>query len=411
MDQSEIKKYCDLVIEVAVNLYKDQCLIIHCGIGSHDFALMLADSAYEHGAKYVDIQFTSSRLYKSRVQNNKDDKQLEFIPNYLINKSYEILSNDWAFIRIDNLEETDELSGIDMSKFAVIRKTDQQAFRRESQAFGASKLTWSVIAAPGKIWASKVFNTEPSEKALDDLWKKLVPVLRLDKPDPSEAWRVQGEKLIARSNKLSKMKLDKLIFKGPGTDLEIGLNKNSVWKGGPSIADNGRMFIPNLPTEEVFTTPDFKRTNGKVKVTKPVKVMENPLTGIWFEFKDGKVIDFGADSNREVLEKYFSTDEGASYLGEVALVDSDSEIYKSGLIFNSILFDENAACHIALGRGIPVCFSNKEELINPEAMKKSGCNYSLVHTDFMIGSDQVDVSGVDKNGNTIEIIKEGKFTI
>lgn len=411
MDQNELKKYSDLVIEVGVNIYKDQCLNINCGIPNYEFALMLAESAYSKGAKYVDIQFFSNRLIKSRVENNKDLSQLEFIPNYLLNKSYEILSNDWAYIRIDNLEELDVMKGINISKHSVITKSEQKTFQRQSQSFGIAKNTWTVIAAPGPVWASKVFNTSPTEKAVDELWKKLVPVLRLDKPNPSEEWRLQGEKLIKRSNSLTKMKLDKLFFEGPGTNLEIGLNKTSVWRGGPSKADNGRMFIPNLPTEEVFTTPDYKRTNGKVKVTKPVKVMENLLTGIWFEFKDGKVIDFGADSNEELFEKYFGTDDGASFLGEVALVDSDSQIFKSGVVFNSILYDENAACHIALGRGIPVCFSNKDELNTIEDMKESGCNYSLVHTDFMIGSEKVNVTGVDMNGNEIKIIKDGKFRI
>ena len=411
MDQNELKKYSDLVIEVGVNVYKEQCLIINCGILYYEFALMLADSAYARGAKYVDIQFFSNRLIKSRIQDNTDVTYLEFIPNYLLNKSYEILANDWAYIKIDNLEELDVLKGIDISKHSLITKSEQKTFQRQSQSFGISKNPWTVIAAPGPVWASKVFNSEASEKAVDELWKKLVPVLRLDKPNPSEEWRLQGERLIKRSETLSNMKLDKLFFEGPGTKLEIGLNKTSVWIGGPSKAANGRMFIPNLPTEEVFTTPDYRRTNGKVKVTKPVKVMENLLTGIWFEFKDGKAIDFGADSNKKVLEKYFSMDEGASYLGEVALVDSDSEIYKSGVIFNSILYDENAACHIALGRGIPVCLSNKDELNTIDDMKKHGCNYSLVHTDFMIGSEKVDITGVDENGNSIEIIKEGKFMI
>jgi len=411
MNQEELKKYCDLIIGVGVNIYKDQCLIINCGILYYEFALMLADSAYSRGAKYVDIQFFSNRLIKSRVKNNSDINNLGFIPNFLLNKSYEILSNDWAYIRIDNLEELDELKGVDISRYSVITKSEQETFKVQSNAFGTGKNTWTVIAAPGPVWASKVLNTAPSEEAVNELWKKMVPVLRLDKPDPIDAWRIQGDKLIKRSKILTGMKLDKIIFEGPETNLEIGLNKTSVWRGGPSKADNGRMFLANLPTEEVYTTPDYRRTNGRVKVTKPVKVMENLLTGIWFEFKDGKVIDFGADSNKEVLEKYFSTDEGASYLGEVALVDSDSEIFRSGLTFNSILFDENAACHIALGRGIPVCLSNKEDLITPEVMKKNGCNYSLVHTDFMIGSEKVDVTGIDENGNKIEIIKEGKFRI
>ena len=239
----------------------------------------------------------------------------------------------------------------------------------------------------------------------------LIRVLRLDKTDPVAEWKSLGEKLISRSKVLTEMNLDKLIFTGPGTDLEIGLNKGSFWLGGPAKAANGRAFLPNIPTEEVFITPDYNRTNGKVKVTKPVKVLENSLTGIWFEFKDGKVIDFGSDNCTDILEKFLNTDEGARFLGEVALVDKNSGVHRSGYIFNSILYDENAACHIALGRGFPSCFSNKDELITPEEMKKSGCNYSLVHTDFMIGSEVINVTGVTQDGKKVEIIKDGEFKI
>ena len=189
------------------------------------------------------------------------------------------------------------------------------------------------------------------------------------------------------------------------------MNKNSLWLGGPAKAANGRSFLPNIPTEEVFITPDYRRTNGKVKVTKPVKVLENSLNGIWFEFKDGKVIDFGCDNNREILEKFVNTDEGARYLGEVALVDKSSEVHKSGYIFNSILYDENAACHIALGRGFASCFTNKDDLTTPEEMNKNGCNHSLVHTDFMIGSEVINVTGVTQDGKKVEIIKDGEFKI
>ncbi len=408
MKADYLKKYCELVIEVGVNLYPGQCLLISCGVKNFDFALMLAETAYSKGAKYVDFQILSSRLTSHRIEKNSDPDYLEFIPNYFINKSYEILANDWAFIKIDNIEEIDELKQVDISKFGTILKKEQETFRAQSQAFGSSKNTWCIVAVPGPVWASKVLTGDAST---DELWNKLIPVLRLDTEDPVQAWKEHGKKLYERSSVLTELKLKTLLFEGPGTKLEVGLNKNSIWRGGIVQAANGRTFIPNIPTEEVFNTPDYRLSNGKVKVTKPVKVMEHLLTGIWFEFKDGKVINFGADSNREILEKYFSVDDGASYLGEVALVDKNSEVHKSGLIFNSILYDENAACHIALGRGIAMCFKNKDELLTPEDMKKNGCNYSLVHMDFMIGSDEINVTGFDFTGKKIVIIKDGEFKI
>lgn len=408
MDNESLKKYCELIIEVGINLYPEQCLAISSGIKNVDFALMLAGAAYSKGAKYVDYQIYSNGMKRYRVEENINPENLNFIPNYLTNKSYEILANDWAFIGIDNIEEIDELKSVDSTKLTMIMKKEQETFRRQAISFGSSKNVWCAVAAPGPVWASKVLG---SNSSVDELWKKLMPILRLDKENPVNEWKELANKLVERSNKLTDMKLDKLIFTGPGTNMEIGLIKNSLFKGGHVKAANGRMFIPNIPTEEVFTTPDFKRTNGKVKVTKPVKVLDNSLTGIWFEFKDGKVINFGSDQGKEILGKYFSIDEGASYLGEVALVDKNSEVHKSGLIFNSILYDENAACHIALGRGITACFTNKDELNTPEEMKKTGCNYSLVHTDFMIGSEEVSVTGVDDLGKEVVIIKDGEFKI
>ena len=411
MKEEILKKYCELILKVGVNLYKGQCLAISCGTGNMDFGLKLSETAYELGAKFVELIAYSNRLKKSRVENNTDEKDLEYIPNFPVVRNFEMISSDWAYVRIDNLEEIDELKNINAEKFGIMSKKELEVNSPMSAAISGAKIPWCIVAAPGPLWAAKVMNENPSGNTTEKFTDMLIRVLRLDKTDPVAEWKSLGEKLISRSKVLTEMNLDKLIFTGPGTDLEIGLNKGSFWLGGPAKAANGRAFLPNIPTEEVFITPDFRRTNGKVKVTKPVKVLENSLTGIWFEFKDGKVIDFGSDNCTDILEKFLNTDEGARFLGEVALVDKNSGVHRSGYIFNSILYDENAACHIALGRGFPSCFSNKDELITPEEMKKSGCNYSLVHTDFMIGSEVINVTGVTQDGKKVEIIKDGEFKI
>ncbi|MBK9331448.1 MAG: aminopeptidase [Ignavibacteria bacterium] len=411
MEKEDLKKYCELIVKAGVNLYEGQNLAIGCGIRNADFALMLADTAYECGAGYVDIIFNSNELTRSRVDHAKKAANINFMPNYPISRGFEQIANDWAFIRIDNLEEINVLKSLDANILSTITKNEQSALKAMSKAIASAKIAWCIVAAPGLNWAAKVFDSEPYSELENKLWDSLTKILRLDKPNPVKEWKNLGKKLVKRGNLLTDLKIDKLVFTGPDTDLEIGLTRNAVWRGGLVKAQNGREFIPNLPTEEVFTCPDFSRTNGKVKVTKPVKVLENLLTGIWFEFKDGKVVDFGTDDNREILEKYFEIDEGASYLGEVALVDINSEVYKSGLILNSILYDENAACHIALGRGIPMCFSNKDEIITPADMKLNKCNESVVHTDFMIGSEFINVRATDYDGLEHQIIKDGLFVI
>lgn len=411
MKEEYLQKYYELILKTGVNLQKDQCLGISFNLKNSDFAVKLGETAYKMGAKFVELIPTSNSLKKSRINNTENKDSLTFVPDFVKPRIFEFVSNEWAFIRIDNLEEIDELKSVDADKLNLLLSSEQKANVAMSNAISKAKVAWCIVAAPGPEWAAKVFNKDSSDELTDELSNNLIKILRLDKKDPVEEWKSLSDKLIARGKKLSEMKFDKLIFKGPGTDLEIGLNKNSFWLGGGAKTQNGRTFLPNIPTEEVFTTPDYRRTNGKVKVTKPVKVLENLLTGIWFEFKDGKITDFGADTGRELLEKFFNTDEGAKYLGEVALVDKHSEVHKSGLIFNSILYDENAACHIALGRGFPTCFTNKDELNTPEEMKNNGCNHSLVHTDFMIGSDEINVTGVTQEGKEVVIIKDGEFMI
>jgi aminopeptidase len=411
MNKEYLKKYCEVIIKAGVNLYEGQSLIINCGVRNVDFGLLLGQTAYEHGAKFVDLNLGSDYMRKFRIDNNKNIADLEYIPHFALNKTDELLANDWATIKVDNTEEIDVLKDSDSTKFQIMSKAEHQAYAHLSKSLTSFKNVWTIVAVPGPKWAGRILNTEANAEAEKKLWEKMIPIMRLDSEDPAEAWRTHAETLVRRSVHLTNLKLDKLVFTAPGTELEVGLNKTSLWKGGFATGINGKKFIPNLPTEEVFTTPDFKRTNGKVRVTKPVKVLETQLYGIWFEFKEGKVINFGADNNVEILEKYFKIDEGASYLGEVALVDGYSKVFESGLIFNSILYDENAACHIALGRGFGSCLTNGNDLTSNEELKKGGCNYSLVHTDFMIGSPEINVKGFTQSGEEVAIITKGKFNI
>lgn len=411
MNKEQLKKYYDLILSIGVNLYKGQVLTISSGVANEEFAYALADAAYERGAKFVDVILSSNKLQRSRVEKSADEDFFGHMPNYPVSRSYELISNDCAYIRIDNLEELDTMDGVDPQKYGVLLKKEHDQNRIVSKAISGAKIPWCIVGVPGPKWSAKVMGKDVSDAVLKEFSEKFVSVLRLDKEDPTAAWTDIGNRLLDRASILTSMHLHKLHFEGPKTDLEIVLNDNSLWKGGFTKAQNGRRFIPNIPTEEVFTAPDFRLTNGKVAVTKPVKVLEHQLNGIWFEFRDGKVVNFGSDNYTNILEKFLDTDEGSRSLGEVALVDTDSEVHKSGLIFNSILFDENAACHIALGRGITMCFTNHEELLTHEDLLKNGCNDSLVHLDFMIGSPEISVTGTLKDGSSVPVISNGKFVI
>lgn len=416
MNDDLLKKYSEVVIRAGINLHKGQCLLITCAVDNYNFALIAAQTAYENGARYVDVNVAGNKMTKVKARYSNPEN-LNFVPNYVTSKTLELIADDWAHLRLDYTEETDLLAGEDISNVEAIIRAERSAVKLLTQELMSFRRKWCIIAVPGKKWADKVFGNGISNsiKESDDNNKKLSDaiskILRLDKKDPVAVWNEHAEGLHQRANVLSDMNLDKIRIFGGGTDIEIGLIPKAKWKGGFSETSSGEKFIPNLPTEEVFTSPDFTRTNGIAKVTRPVKVLEKTVIGAWFEFKEGKVINFGAEKNKEALEKFLNIDEGARYLGEVALVDSSSPIFQSGIVFNSILYDENAACHIALGRGFGSVLPDSQDIKNENDMRERKCNVSIVHTDFMIGHENINVTGTNGSNKNIEIIKNGNFTI
>lgn len=405
-----LKKYIDVVINVGLNLQKDQNLIITCGVDNYDFALAAAEAAYEKGARFVEINVAGTKLKKLRVKHSNREN-LSYIPNFYTARSIEQVAEDWANLRIDYTEENDLLADEDITKVEAVTNAERAAVKLLSNELISFKRKWCIIAAPGRKWANDIFGSDNTEENFKKLNNALTKIMRLDSNDPVKVWQEHGKNLSNRAAKLKDFKFDKINITGGGTDLEIGMIPGVSWKGGYNETNTGAAFIPNLPTEEIFTTPDYTRTNGKAVVTRPVKVLEKTVTGAWFEFKEGKVINFGADKNRDALETFLNVDEGSRYLGESALVDSSSPIFQSGLVFNSILYDENAACHIAIGKGFASLLPNSNILTNETAIKENKCNVSLVHTDFMIGHQNINVTGTNNMGQTIDIIKNGTFTI
>jgi aminopeptidase len=308
----------------------------------------------------------------------------------------------------------------------------EKAGMRLRRQLQADRFPWLVVASPTEKWAEKVLagpaggagTGAPASgadnpgrgpafsrpRALDDLWETMKPILRLDREDPVAAWREQSERLKRRSAVLDELSVEWLHFEGPGTDLWVAIPERAIWVGGPARTPEGTEFLPNLPTEEVFTTPDYRYTTGHVAVTRPVRVMNKVVEGAWFEFSDGKVVSSGARENAEVLERYFSMDAGAAYAGEIALVDAGSPIFQSGRVFYNTLLDENAACHIALGGSYPTCLEGGEKL-SDEELPGIGANVSFVHTDFMIGSEEVDVTARTRDGRDVAVLRDGRFVI
>lgn len=409
MNEQDYKKYAELIVVKGVALYEGQCLEIVCGRRHYDFALQVAESAYKKGAKFVEIKVISNELTRTRVEHAKGD--LEYVPDYRRAEIYEKLTNDWAFLRIANTEEGDLLAGVNPERLKEIDRALRLVMAPYGKAVSLNKMVWSAVAVPGPEWAAKIFKEGASDELLQRLSEHIKRIVRLDSDSPIEAWDANITAIEERCTRLTELNLDRVIFKSNETNLEVGLIEGSRWIGGNDITIDGRTYAPNIPTEECFVTPDYRRAEGKVVVTRPLEVMGSVVEGAWFEFKEGKVVASGAKKGADLLENFLSIDEGARMLGEVALVDKSSPIYQSGLLFHNILYDENAACHIALGRGYLFCLPDFRSLLTDEQKREAGCNLSLVHTDFMIGSDTLDVIGVDKEGREIELIKRGSFQL
>lgn len=408
LEEIDYTRYAELLIDTGINLRKGRNLMIRYHIGGSLLARRCAEVAYARGAACVDMRLHDLHILKSRIAAQAgDEKALGTSPGWLDAWQDTVLKEGWGYLALESYEDVGLLADTDQNAMMLHEKLQQEKIRRFRDAVTSHKIPWCVAGVPGPAWAERVLG---KRKSTADLWRMLQPILLLDRDNPALAWKEKAGFLVERANKLNSLKLVALRFTDEGTDLTIGLLNTSKWMGGPEETD-GRFNMPNIPTEEVFTTPDRMRCNGVVRITRPVEVRGTLIKGAVLTFKDGILVDFDAEEGRDALAGYVETDPGACRLGEVALVGEDSPIAMSGLTFGSILFDENASCHIALGSGYVTCLADGEKLDTDEKKEAAGCNVSLVHRDFMIGSPTTTVTGISRDGRETIIIRNGKFLI
>lgn len=406
MDQTVLRSYARLVLQLGVNLQPGQKLDVGWELEHREFVETLTEEAFALGAAYVNPRLISPALTRRRALGSPPES-LDFVPGWLTPYWDELIRDDWAVVALTGAGDPGAMDGVDPGRIGRLQSAIGGRRSAYLEAMTKSLFCWNVAAVPTDGWARQVLG--PGATA-DDLWAVLVPILGLDEPDPSASWQRRIATLSTRRRVLDELKVDRLHFTGPGTDLTVGLMASSRFRGGSELAGNGRTFAPNLPTEEVFTTPDWRRTEGVVACTRPVEVLGAEVVGARLTFRGGRVVDFAADRGQEILGRYLTQDGQSNALGEVALVDGSSRIFQSGKVFHNILLDENAACHIALGSGYPDAVEGGRTLGAGELLAL-GCNVSQVHTDFMIGSLDVSVDAVTSEGRTVRVIDRGTFTL
>ena len=406
INENKIDKLANLAVKRGVGLQKGQNLLITAPIESLPLVRKIAEHAYKEGASIVTPLFTDSDITLSRFKYAPDES-FDRATDWLFNGMGEAFDNNTARMAIAG-DDPMLLSQMDPDKVSRANKAMAKAYKPARERITEFKINWNIVSWPGSAWASRVFPDLSIEEAIVKLADAIFDASRASLEDPIQAWDDHNEQLRIKTDWLNEKNFAALQYNGPNTNLRVGLADEHEWMGGASKAQNGIICNPNIPSEEVFTTPHAYKVDGTVSSTKPLSYQGTLIDNIKVTFKDGKIIEAHASKGEEVLQKVLKSDEGASRIGEVALVPHSSPISQSGIIFYNTLFDENAASHIALGQCYSKCFKGDLDLSKEEISKRGG-NSSMIHIDWMIGSDQIDVDGIDQTGNQVPIFRKGEW--
>lgn len=401
-------QFIESILKKGVNIQEKQPLLVRAPIEGVAFVRKLVKRAYELGASDVHVSWSDDALTYLNLKH-ADKSVLENFPDWRVQMEESYVKNGAGLISIHSTNP-DLLTDIDSDRIALANKAASEAMRNVSKEVMNDAVAWTVISIPTADWSHKVFPELSKEAAVEAMWETILKMSRVDGHDPLKAWDEHNKTLYKARVALTEKQYDKLIFKAPGTNLELGLPKGHIWHGGAALAKSGVEFNPNMPTEEVFSMPHKYKVNGKVSSTKPLNYGGSLIDDFTLTFKDGQVVDYEAKQGEAVLGNLLKSGEGADRLGEVALVPHKSPISESGLIFYNTLFDENASCHLALGKAYPTNIENGEEM-DQATLDAHGVNDSLIHVDFMIGSAEMDIDGVKADGSTEAVFRKGAWAI
>lgn len=405
LDNTLLEKYARLIVRTGVNIQKDQILVIGSPIECAPFTRMIAEIAYQEGARDVIINWKDELFSKIRFLHAPEAVFDEFPPwqkeFYL---SY--MRQGAAFVSIA-ASDPELLKDVNHERVAKAQKASNHALKEYRESLMSNRNVWCVVSIPTRPWAKRVFPKLSEDEAMEKLWASIFKAVRVDTEDPVGEWENHKNALKRTADFLNNSKFKFLHYKNSrGTDLQIELPEDHIWLGGSEYTPGGVEFIANMPTEEVFTLPKKTGVNGTVVCSKPLNYNGNLIEQFSLTFRDGKIVAYAAEKGCEVLKKLIETDEGSFYLGEVALVPHDSPISNSNILFFNTLFDENASCHLAIGKAYPVCIKDGEHMSQAE-LDMLGVNDSLVHEDFMIGTEDLEIIGITAIGTMVPVYKNG----
>jgi len=400
VNDANLAKLADLAVAVGANVQPGQIVGVTAELEHYDLARAIAARAYERGAKFVDVWYVDPYLKRARIQYAPDDT-LEFVPPWYGRRILELGEQRGANIRIEGPTAPGVLDGLDPKRAS---RDLLPRIKETNTIVNERTVNWTIVAYPTRPWARLCFPDLDDDAALARLWEEVMHVSRLDEPDPVEAWEERIQSLERAAEAMNDARLDAIHFEGEGTDLTIGLFPTSIWRMARWSTVDGIRHLPNVPSEEVFTSPDPARVDGRVRSTKPLVLSDGALVrGLEVRFEGGCAVEITADEGGEVLRGRTEVDEGGARLGEVALVDRESRIGQLGTVFYETLLDENAASHIALGAGFTWAVESDED--------RARINRSAIHIDFMIGSNDVDVTGITADGEPVPVLRAGAWQL
>jgi aminopeptidase len=399
--EDRLASYARLVVEVGCNVQPGQLLAVNALVEHAPLARAVARAAYEAGASFVDVNYSDQHVRRAHIANAADDR-LGWSPPWLVERVRQIRELKGALCAITGNPEPELYADLDGAR---VSRSRMREVAEESLKLTDGMCNWTIVAYPNEGWARTVFG----EPDVERLWAAVAHTVRLDAPDPVAAWKEHIALLQDRAHGLNERRFDHLRYRGPGTDLTIGLHPESEWRAALDTSI-GIEHVANMPTEEVYTAPDARRVDGVVRSTLPLQIQGNVVRDLEIRFEGGRAVDVHAGSGEAFMQTHVATDDGAARLGEVALVDRHSAVGETGLVFYDTLFDENASSHIALGAAIVQAVDWAVEL-EPDARHERGVNHSTIHTDFMIGSNDLEIDGVSADGEEVPILRGGDWQL